>query len=59
MGEMRKSYIVLVGNPQGKRPLGRPVRRWKDNINLELQKQAVIMRTRSKWLRIGPSGGLL
>jgi hypothetical protein len=30
-------YRVLVGKPKGKRPLGRPGRRWEDNIRLELQ----------------------
>jgi len=30
-------YRVLVGKPEGKRPLGRPRRRWKDNIKLDLQ----------------------
>jgi hypothetical protein len=37
-GERRKVYRVLVGNPEGKRPLGRPSRRWEDNIEKELQK---------------------
>ena len=31
-------YRVLVGKPEGKRPLGRPRRRWKDNIKMHLQK---------------------
>ena len=30
-------YRVLVGKPEGKRPLGRPKRRWEDNIKMELQ----------------------
>ena len=30
-------YRVLVGNPEGKRPLGRPRRRWEDNIKIDLQ----------------------
>ena len=30
-------YRVLVGKPEGKRPLGRPRRRWEDNINMDLQ----------------------
>ena len=34
MGERRGGYRVLVRKPEGKRPLGRPRRRWKDNINL-------------------------
>ena len=34
MGERRGVYRVLVGKPEGKRPLGRPRSRWKDNIKL-------------------------
>jgi 3-oxoacyl-ACP reductase-like protein len=37
MGEERGVYRVLVGNPEGKRPLGRPRRRWEDNIKMDLQ----------------------
>jgi len=37
MGEGRGVYRVLVGKPEGKRPLGRPRRRWKDNIKMDLQ----------------------
>jgi hypothetical protein len=33
MGETRNAYRVLVGKPEGKRPLGRPRRRWVDNID--------------------------
>jgi hypothetical protein len=33
MGEERKVYKVLLGNPEGKRPLGNPRRRWEDGIN--------------------------
>jgi hypothetical protein len=36
MGEGRNLYTVLVGNPEGKRPLGRPRRRWEDGIKLDL-----------------------
>ena len=35
--EGRGMYRVLVGKPEGKRPLGRPWRRWKDNIKMDLQ----------------------
>ena len=35
MGEDRVVHRVLVGKPEGKRPLGRPRRRWKDNIKME------------------------
>ena len=38
MGESRGVYRVLVGAPDGKRPLGRPKLRWKDNIMMDLQK---------------------
>jgi hypothetical protein len=37
MGEEKVVYRVLVGKPEGKRPLGRPRRRWKDNIKMDLQ----------------------
>jgi hypothetical protein len=38
MGEERKLYRVLVGKPEGKRPLGRPRRRWEDGIRMDLRK---------------------
>jgi hypothetical protein len=37
MGEDRCVYRLLVGKPEGKRPLGRPRRRWEDNIKKDLQ----------------------
>jgi hypothetical protein len=37
MGEDRGVHRVLVGRPKGKRPLGRPRRRWEDNIKMDLQ----------------------
>jgi len=37
MGERRGVYRVLVGKPEGKRPLGRPRRGWEDNIRMDLQ----------------------
>jgi hypothetical protein len=37
MGEGRDIYRVLVGRPEGKRPLGRPRRRWEDNIKMDLR----------------------
>jgi hypothetical protein len=36
MGEKRSAYRLLVGNPEGKRPLGRPGLRWVDNIKMDL-----------------------
>jgi hypothetical protein len=37
MGEGRCVYRVLVWKPEGKRPLGRPRRRWEDNVRMDLQ----------------------
>jgi hypothetical protein len=37
-GETRNSYEILDGKPEDKRPLGRPRRRWKDNIRMDLGK---------------------
>jgi hypothetical protein len=37
MGERRGACRALVGKPEGRRPLGRPRRRWKDNIKMDLR----------------------
>jgi hypothetical protein len=37
MGEKRNAYRVLVGKPEGKKPLGRPRHRWVDNIKMDLR----------------------
>jgi hypothetical protein len=37
MGERRGAYRVLVGKPEGRKPLGRPRRRWEDNIKMDLR----------------------
>jgi hypothetical protein len=37
MGEGRSVYRVLVGRPEGKRPLGRPRRRWEDNVKMDFR----------------------
>jgi hypothetical protein len=37
MGETRNAYRILVGKPEGKRPLGTPRRRWVDNIKMDLR----------------------
>jgi hypothetical protein len=37
MGEVRGAYNILVGRPEGKRQLGRPRRRWQDNIKMDLR----------------------
>jgi hypothetical protein len=36
MGERRGVYMILVGKPEGKRPLGTPRHKWNDNINMDL-----------------------
>jgi hypothetical protein len=59
MGEVRGAYNILVGRSEGRRPLGRPRRRWEDNIKMDLRE--IVFGT---WigfigLRIGTGGGLL
>jgi hypothetical protein len=61
MGATRNAYRILVGKPQGKRPLRRPRRRWVHNIKIDLREIGWddMIWTGSIWLRIGTSGGLL
>jgi hypothetical protein len=49
----------LVGRSKGKRPLGKPRRRWEDNIRMDLREVGSMGRTGFSWLRIGSGGGLL
>jgi hypothetical protein len=58
IGTKRRAYRILVGKPEGKRPLGIPRRRWEDNIRMYLRYDGVVW-TRLIWLRIATSGGLL
>jgi hypothetical protein len=62
MGEGRNVYRVLVGKPEGKRPLERPRRRWEDGIKMDLRESGVggggLWRGFT-WLRIETVGGLL
>jgi hypothetical protein len=37
MGEMRNTYKIVIGKQEGKIPVGRPGRRWKDNIRMDLR----------------------
>ncbi|KAJ4447238.1 hypothetical protein ANN_09242 [Periplaneta americana] len=59
MGESRNTYRVLVGRPGGKRPLGRPRRRWEDNIKMDLREVGYDGRNWIFLLRIGTNGGLM
>jgi hypothetical protein len=52
----RGVYRALVEKPEGKRPLGRPRRRWEDNTKWIFRKWDVGLRTGSRWLRIGAGG---
>jgi hypothetical protein len=52
-------HRVLVGNPERKRPLGRPRRRWEDNIKMNLQEVGGIVGIGWSWRRIGIGGGHL
>jgi hypothetical protein len=49
MGEGRGVYRVLVGRPEGKRQLGRPRRRWKDNIKTDLREIGI---DEANWIRM-------
>jgi hypothetical protein len=60
MGEKRNAYEILVGKPEGKRPLGRPRCRWVTTVlKWILQRYDGVAWTGSICLRIGTSGGLL
>ena len=56
MDEGRGVHKVLVGKPEGKRPLGRPRRRWEDNIKMNLREVGGVVGTGGSWLGIGTGG---
>jgi len=58
MGEGRGVHRVLVGKPEGKRPLGRPIHRWEDNLTCIFRKWEWV-ETGWSWLRIGTGDGHL
>jgi hypothetical protein len=49
MGEGRGVYRVLVGRPEGKRPLGRPRRKWEDNIKMDIRETGI---DGANWIRL-------
>jgi hypothetical protein len=59
MGEGRGVHRVLVGKPEGRRPLGRPRRRWEDNIKRDLKEVLDNCGTGCSGLKIGTGGGHL
>jgi hypothetical protein len=59
MGEERGVHRVLVGKPEGKRPMGRPRCRWKVILRWIFRKLEGVVGTRWSWLRIGTGGGHL
>jgi hypothetical protein len=48
-GEKRNAYRILVGKPEGKKPLGKPRRRWVDNIKKDLKRNTMV------WYRLDQS----
>jgi hypothetical protein len=58
-GEKRNAYKLLLGKPEGKRPLGRPRRMWVDNIRMDFKRWDGVMWTGLVWLRTGTGGELL
>ena len=55
-GERRGIFRVLMGKPEEKGPLGRPRRRWEDNIKLDFQEVGCGTWTGSMWIKIGTGG---
>ena len=55
-GEGRGVHRVLVGKPEGKRPMGRPRCRCEDNIKMDLQEVGGVVGIGWSWLRIGTGG---
>jgi hypothetical protein len=59
MGERKGVHRALVGTPEGKKPLGRPMIRWEHNIKMDLQKVDVGAWTGLIWFSTGTGGGHL
>jgi hypothetical protein len=58
-GEESGVHMVVVGKPEEKRSLGRPRRRWEDNIKMDFRKLEGVVGTGWSWLMVGMSGGNL
>jgi hypothetical protein len=59
MRKKRNANRILVGKPEGKKTTRKPIRRWEDNIKIDLREIGWLVWTALIWLRIGISGGLL
>jgi hypothetical protein len=59
MREMRNAYKILVGKPEGKRPLGGPTCRWEDDFKMALREYGGKVQAGFIWLRILTSGRFL
>jgi hypothetical protein len=59
MGKERKLYKVLLGKPEGKRPPGRPKRRWEDGNRMDLMEIGLGVCIGFDWLKTEPGGELL
>jgi len=59
MGEGRGVYRVLVGKPQGRRPMGRSRRRWEDNIRMDLREVRCGCVDRMELAQVGTGGARL
>jgi hypothetical protein len=59
VGVERKVYKVLVGKPEGRRPLERPRRRWNNGIRMDLREIGLGVWIGFDWIMIGSGGGLL
>jgi hypothetical protein len=58
-GEKRNADRILMGKPEGKRPLGRSRSMWEDNIKMDLREMDEVVWTGFIWMRIGTIGELL
>jgi hypothetical protein len=58
-GGMRGAYNILVGRPEWRRPLGRPKRRWEDNIKMNLREIGFVDVDWIHWAQNSTGGGLL